>query len=97
MAVPSKGKAGSRDTWKGGQHRSLPCLCPRLCFITLSILFCQYKIAKGRGKLGDAPSPAQLLLHTVASWAACGKAFSQRQSFQLPAGDAIWQDSKGSS
>lgn len=77
MAVPSRGIAGSRDTWKGGQHRPLPCLCPRLCFTAPSILFSQYKIANGRRKLGGALSPAELLLHIVASQAACGKAFSQ--------------------
>lgn len=32
VAVPSSGKAGSGDTGRGGGHRPLPCLCPRLRF-----------------------------------------------------------------
>lgn len=74
MAVPSSGKAGSGDTWQGGRHRPLPCLCPRLCFTAPSILCLhghflpQYKIAKEIEKLGGALS-RQLLLPTMASWA----------------------------
>lgn len=75
--MPSSRQAGSGDTWRGGWPRPLPCLCPRLSFTAPAILCLhshflpQYKIAKEIEKLGGALSPAQLLLHTMASWAGC--------------------------
>lgn len=98
MAVPSSRQAGSGDTWRGGWHRPLPCLCPRLSFTAPSILCLhshflpQYKIAKEIEKLGGAPSPAQLLLHTMASWAGL---LAQQRGERAAAAGRSWRAGTG--
>lgn len=98
MAVPSSGKAGSGDIWRGGWHRPLPCLCPRLCFTAPSILCLhgrflpQYKITKEIEKLGGVLSPAQLLLPTMASRAVL---LAQQRGERAAAAGRRWRAGTG--
>lgn len=93
MAVPSSGKAESGNTWRGSRHRPLSCLCPRLCFTAPSVLCLpQYKIVKEIEKVGGALSPAQLLLHTMASWAVL---LAQQRGERAAAAGRSWRAGTG--